>query len=171
MISALLIKDLVYVGFSSRDLLRSSRAFKFSFLFIQVKALFEKITEFNFLLAGSRLIASVYFPQASSNFCYFINSFPSSFNCSHFLALFRASLHLLLSGSNLIPYVKSFLALALSPSYSSIIPFRYQKSGLELLAKGIVLMSVCASIVWPVLAKVYTLNICKFWLLGILCTK
>lgn len=106
------------------------------------------------MLAGSKLIASVYFSQASSYFCYFMSSFPSYFKASHFLALFNASLHLLLSGSNLIPYVKSFFALALSPSYSSIIPFKYQKSGLLLLARGIVLMSCWASTVCPALANV-----------------
>lgn len=62
--SALLAKDLTYVGFNSRDLFKSSSAFKFYFLFIHVKALLENMTEFNFLLAGSKFIASVYFSHA-----------------------------------------------------------------------------------------------------------
>ena len=60
-ISALLINDFVYYRFNYKDLLRSSKAFQFSFLFVQVYALLEYITELSFLLAGSKFKASVYF--------------------------------------------------------------------------------------------------------------
>ena len=60
-ISALLINDFVYYGFNYNDLLRSSKAFKFYFLFVQVYALLEYITELSFLFAGSKFKASVYF--------------------------------------------------------------------------------------------------------------
>jgi hypothetical protein len=46
--------------------------------------------EFNFLLKGSKLRASVYFASASAHLLALINAFPSSLYFSHFLALFKA---------------------------------------------------------------------------------
>lgn len=152
-ISALRMRDLVYYGSNSKDLFKSSKAFKFSFLLLHVSALLEQITEFSFLLAGSRLIASVYFFSAYSNLWFFISSLPSYFSCSHFFALFKALRQRELSGSNLIPSTKNLLARWLSPLYNSIIPLRYHDSGLPRWARGIVFSKVRASAVAPVFVK------------------
>lgn len=129
------------------------------------------MTELSFLFAGSKLIASVYFYSASSYFWFLMNSFPYSFSCSHFLALLRASLHFWLSGSSLIPSTKNFFALALSPPYNSMIPFKYQKSGFELLARGIVFIKVRAEMVSPVFAKASTLKSLRWSLFWIFSTR
>lgn len=78
---------------------------------------------------------------------------------------------MLLSGSSLIPSIKNFLALPLYPPYNSIIPFKYQKSGLPLSAWGIVFSNDKADAVSPVFARHYTLYIFKLLLRGTLFTK
>lgn len=82
------------------------------------------MTEFSFLLNGSKFKASVYLDYAYANLLDLISSFPSYFNFSHFFALFKHYLHLEWSGSSCSPSEKCFLAFALSPEYNSIIPLR-----------------------------------------------
>ena len=130
------------------------------------------MTALSFLFEGSRLIAYVYLASASSNFALLINSFPYSFSCSQRLAVFRASLHFLWSGSRRMPSVKNFLARLLSPPYSSMIPFRYQKSGDCCYSPmRVLLRRVRASVVSPVLARHSTLYSFSFSLSGILWTR
>jgi hypothetical protein len=71
-----------------------------------------------------------------------------------------------------MPSVKNFLALLLSPPYSSMMPFRYQKSGDCCYSPiRVLLRRVRASVVSPVLARHSTLASLSLSLSGTLWTR